>query len=24
VLVLATAALWEMFAGAKWILDLWQ
>jgi hypothetical protein len=21
---MATAALWEMFVGAKWILDLWQ
>jgi hypothetical protein len=24
VLVAATAALWEMLAGARWILDLWQ
>ena len=24
VLVLATAAFWEMFAGAKWVLDLWK
>ena len=24
VLVVAAAALWEMLAGAQWILDLWH
>jgi hypothetical protein len=24
VLMLAMAAVWEMLAGAKWLIDLWQ